>query len=88
MSSKHVIVHGTVQGVFYRASAQRRAGELGVAGWVRNRADGTVEMLVEGDDDAVATMLDWARSGPRHAEVTALDVVDAEPSGRAGFEQR
>lgn len=87
MASKHLVVRGRVQGVFYRASACERAGELGVAGWVRNRDDGTVEMVVEGDDEAVASMVAWAGEGPAHAAVEAVDVTDARPTGRQDFVQ-
>jgi acylphosphatase len=87
MSAKHVVVHGQVQGVFFRASAEQQAASLGVTGWVRNRDDGTVEMLVEGDDDAVARMLDWAREGSPQASVSGVDVSDAEPQGLSRFTQ-
>ena len=83
--AKHLVVHGRVQGVFFRASAQRRAADLGVAGWVRNLADGTVEMVVEGDDDAVDRMLSWAHEGPIRAEVSNVDVEDLDPQGIRGF---
>ncbi|WP_433803414.1 acylphosphatase [Actinomycetospora sp. CA-084318] len=88
MSARHLVVHGTVQGVFFRASAEQEAGRLGVAGWVRNRADGTVEMVAEGDDDAVEALVRWAHEGPRRAEVTGVDVSDREPEGLSGFVQR
>ena len=81
MTSKHVTVTGRVQGVFYRASAVDRAEALGVHGWVRNRDDGSVEMVVEGDDDAVDRMITWARSGPPHALVDDVEVTDAAPTG-------
>ena len=87
MASKHLRVHGTVQGVAFRAYACERAGELGVTGWVRNRDDGSLEMVVEGDDDAVDRMVAWAHEGPRHASVTGVDVGDAEPAGHRGFVQ-
>ncbi|GLZ44471.1 acylphosphatase [Actinomycetospora sp. NBRC 106375] len=86
MQSKHIVVHGRVQGVFYRASAQDAAGDLGVAGWARNRDDGTVEMVVEGEDDAVEKMIAWAREGSSHARVTDVEVTDAEPQGLRTFE--
>ena len=85
MRAKHVVVHGRVQGVSFRAAAADAATDLGVAGRVRNRDDGTVEMVLEGDDDAVGRMLDWARSGPPHADVTDLDVTDRGPEGLSGF---
>ena len=58
---RRVVVHGYVQGVFFRDTARRKAAERGVTGWVRNCADGTVEAVFEGDPDAVATLIDWWR---------------------------
>jgi acylphosphatase len=88
MSAKHAVVHGTVQGVFYRASAEQEAQRLGVAGWVSNRQDGSVELVVEGDDAAVDQMLEWAGRGPDQAEVTRVDVEERSEEGLTGFEQR
>ncbi|MFC5062453.1 acylphosphatase [Actinomycetospora atypica] len=88
MSARHVVVHGTVQGVFFRASAESEADRLGVTGWVRNRSDGTVEMLVEGDDAAVERMVAWARRGPERAEVTGVDVEEHPGEGHDDFAQR
>lgn len=80
------IVHGRVQGVFFRDSCQQRADELGVTGWVRNRPDGAVEAVFSGKSADVDAMLSWARSGPRRADVTGVDVEEASaPNGR-GFE--
>ena len=87
MASKHIVVHGQVQGVFFRQSAEDTAGDLGVAGWVRNRDDGSVEMVVEGDDDAVDRMIAWAHEGPSHAQVTGVDVTDTDPQGLRSFDQ-
>ncbi|PVY96531.1 acylphosphatase [Actinomycetospora cinnamomea] len=87
MTSKHIVVSGRVQGVNFRSAAQDAATDLGIAGWVRNRDDGSVEMLVEGDDDAVERMVGWARQGPSAAEVTDVDVTDTEPQGLSSFEQ-
>ena len=87
MASKHIVVQGQVQGVFYRQAAEDAANEIGVAGWVRNRDDGSVEMVVEGDDDAVDRMVAWAREGSSQAQVTSVDVSDTEPQGRRSFEQ-
>ncbi|GLZ53927.1 acylphosphatase [Actinomycetospora sp. NBRC 106378] len=88
MSARHLVVHGTVQGVFFRASTEQEARRLGVAGWVRNRSDGTVEMVAEGADEAVDALVRWAHEGPSRAEVTGVDVTDREPEGLVGFEQR
>jgi acylphosphatase len=88
MSARHAIVHGTVQGVFYRASAEQEAQRLGVGGWVSNRPDGSVELVVEGEDAAVERMLEWAGRGPSRAEVTRVDVEECPEEGHTGFEQR
>lgn len=72
----HVAVHGLVQGVWFRESCRRTATDLGVAGWVRNRADGTVEAELEGPEAAVAQVVAWCREGPPRAEVTAIDVTE------------
>lgn len=75
--TKHVIVHGRVQGVGFRESMRMEAQRLNVTGWVRNRHDGTVEAMVHGWPDDVNAMLDWARSGPPGARVTRMDVNEA-----------
>jgi len=66
------VVLGRVQGVFYRASAQRVGAHLGLRGWVRNRGDGAVEGHAQGDDSAVDALLDWCREGPSDAWVERL----------------
>ena len=68
-----LVVRGRVQGVFYRATAQREARQLGLTGWVKNRGDGTVEMVVEGDEDAVKDFLAWAQQGPATARVDKVE---------------
>jgi acylphosphatase len=83
-----VVVHGQVQGVFFRDSCRREARRLGVAGSVRNVDDGTVEAVFEGDPDAVSTMVDWAHSGPSGAQVSRVDVVEEEPEGLTDFAVR
>lgn len=64
-----IVVKGRVQGVFFRASAAREARQLGLTGWVKNRSDGSVESLVEGDEDRVKDFLTWAQHGPTTARV-------------------
>lgn len=81
-----VRVRGTVQGVGFRYYSAERARPLGVTGSVRNLADGSVEADVEGDREAVETMLAWLRQGPPAARVTDVDVHEAAPSGTASFE--
>jgi len=81
----HVIVRGRVQGVFFRAETRNRAASLGLAGWVRNNADGTVEAAFEGDRDRVESMLGWCRRGPGHAKVEDVQVDWEDPQGETGF---
>ena len=88
VTRKRVLVHGSVQGVFFRDSARRTASARGVAGWMVNRPDGSVEAVFEGDPDAVAAMLAFCREGPRGAAVERLDVWDEEAEGLTGFEVR
>ena len=79
---------GRVQGVFFRDTCRRVALANGVAGWVRNCADGSVEAALEGDAAAVEEVLAWMRAGPAGAVVAAVDVRDEEPSGERGFTVR
>ena len=69
----HLVIHGRVQGVFFRGTMQDEADRLGVSGWVRNRPDGTVEAEIEGPRSGVDALIGWAHEGPRGARVT--DVV-------------
>jgi acylphosphatase len=85
MIRRRVVVNGTVQGVFFRASCQREAAAHGVAGWVSNRPDGAVEAVFEGDEAAVSALIEWCRQGPPHADVTSVDVNDEEPEGLSAF---
>jgi acylphosphatase len=82
---KRVRATGLVQGVFYRDTCRRQAAAQGVAGWVRNQRDGSVEAVFEGDARAVAALVEWARRGPAKARVTRLDVTDEPPEGLTGF---
>lgn len=70
----HVIIHGKVQGVFFRYETQRAARQRDVAGWVRNRSDGTVEAVLEGIEENVQETLKWCQQGPPQARVDKLDV--------------
>jgi acylphosphatase len=82
---RRVVVHGLVQGVFFRDTVRRRAVSGGVSGWARNRPDGTVEAVFEGEPHAVERLVELCREGPRAARVDRLDVVDEEPEGLAEF---
>jgi acylphosphatase len=81
MKRTSVIVHGRVQGVAFRHHTCQRALELGVTGWVRNLPDGSVEGLFEGDGAAVATLVEWCRSGPPAAQVQRLDLSEENYTG-------
>jgi acylphosphatase len=86
MIRRHVVASGHVQGVFFRETTRRRAEATGVAGWARNRTDGTVEMVFEGERVAVERLVAFAREGPRGARVDWVDVASEEPEGLSGFE--
>jgi acylphosphatase len=89
MVTRHLQISGRVQGVGFRYSMQQEAARLGLAGWVRNRRDGRVEALLQGNEEAVAALTEWARRGPAGAHVAELRVASAEADASlAGFEQR
>lgn len=88
MVRRRVLVRGSVQGVGFRYSAAHAARTRGVTGWVRNCADGAVEAVFEGEPDAVESMVDWCRRGPRGAEIDGIDVFDESPEGLQRFEVR
>ncbi len=69
----HLVVRGRVQGVYFRASAQREARQLGLTGWVKNRPDGAVELVAEGEEDQVKDFLAWAQHGPSTARVDKVE---------------
>jgi acylphosphatase len=78
----HLLIGGFVQGVYFRDSTLRLARQLGLTGWVRNRGDGRVEVVVQGDPAAVKTLVDWCRHGPPVAQVETFEQLDepADPS--------
>ena len=85
---RRIVVRGRVQGVFFRDTTRRRAESLGVAGWAANRPDGTVEVVAEGEPDAIERLVDFLREGPRRADVDDVDVSEEEPEGLGGFDVR
>lgn len=85
---RRVVVHGRVQGVFFRDSTEQEARSRGVSGWVGNRDDGAVEAIFEGDPDAVKGLVEFCRSGPSQADVDDLEVTEEEPEGLDSFEVR
>ena len=70
----HLVVRGRVQGVFFRASTRREARRLGLTGYVKNRPDGAVEIVAEGEEDDVKDLLSWSQHGPTTARVEAVDI--------------
>jgi acylphosphatase len=86
--SRRLLVHGRVQGVFYRAWSAEQARALGLNGWVRNRRDGSVELLLEGEENAVEEMIARCRAGPPSARVDRIDVEQSDEPAPPGFETR
>jgi acylphosphatase len=84
----HLWVSGRVQGVYYRASAERVATGWGLKGWVRNLPDGRVEVVAEGDRPQVEAFVVWCREGPPDAQVAAVDIRWEDPLGEQGFQIR
>jgi acylphosphatase len=85
---RRVLVRGRVQGVFFRDTVQRKARETGVAGWVRNRPDGAVEAVFEGEPPSVEELVALCRTGPPGAEVEAVESVEESLEGLRGFTVR
>ena len=88
MIRRRVVVHGFVQGVFFRDTVRRAALSAGVAGWVRNTFEGTVEAVFEGERAAVERLVTLCYKGPRGAQVDRVDVTEEAPHGLVGFEIR
>ena len=85
---RRVVVHGRVQGVFFRDTMRDQAEREGVSGWAVNRDDGAVEAVFEGDPRAVEALVEFCRSGPSGAQVTEVEVTEEEPEGLSGFDVR
>jgi acylphosphatase len=81
LKQAHLRVHGHVHGVWFRESTRQEAERLGLAGWVRNQPDGTVEIVAEGEDPVLEQLIAWAHHGPRTARVDRVDVTWRTPSG-------
>ena len=85
MIRRRIVVHGLVQGVFFRDTVRRRALSAGVSGWVRNNWDGSVEAVFEGEETAVQDLVAFCHEGPRGARVDRVEMEDETPEGLAGF---
>lgn len=76
MPTVHLLIKGKVQGVFYRATAKEEADRLGITGWVKNTAEGHVEAIASGTQDALDQFITWCKKGPRRAEVIAVNITN------------
>ncbi len=85
---RRLVVHGQVQGVFYRDSTRHAARNEGVSGWAANRSDGSVEVVLEGPAEAVESVVGYCRQGPSSADVQAVDEHEETPEGLSGFQIR
>lgn len=85
MSACNLIITGFVQGVFFRAETKKKADELGVTGWVRNNADGSVEIHAEGPEDQLEKLKLWCERGPDRARVDHVEVREAQDIGATSF---
>ncbi|OGU20950.1 MAG: acylphosphatase [Hydrogenophilales bacterium RIFOXYD1_FULL_62_11] len=83
----HLVIHGRVQGVFFRESMRQQAVQLNIHGWTQNRDDGTVEAVIQGSAESVSKLLEWAQHGPPLAKVTRID-QDAASGDWLTFEIR
>jgi acylphosphatase len=88
VARRHLVVHGQVQGVFFRDTCRRQAEARGVAGWIANRPDGAVEAVFEGKPEDVDALVEFCRHGPRGAEVRSVDETSEQPEGLSGFRTR
>lgn len=84
--ARRVVVHGLVQGVFFRDSCRREADRAGVTGWVRNEPDGSVGALFEGSEEDVDHLVRWCHEGPPRARVERVDVIEAAPTRTTTFD--
>jgi acylphosphatase len=82
---RRLVVHGSVQGVGFRYTLARQAQSRGVDGYAANEPDGTVEVVLEGEPDAVESLVRWCEHGPRGAAVDRVDVFEEQPKGLRGF---
>jgi acylphosphatase len=85
MTRRRVVVHGFVQGVYFRDTVRRRAVAKGIAGWIRNNRDGTVEAVFEGAEEDVDALVALCRDGPRGARVDRIEAVEETPEGLSAF---
>jgi acylphosphatase len=80
ITTKHIVVKGKVQGVFFRKHTKQKAEALNITGWVRNTDSGHVEILAQGTEDAITQFIQWCKEGSPKAEVSNVDVTSAWPN--------
>ena len=85
---RRAVIHGRVQGVWFRGATEEQARSRGVDGWVRNRAEGAVELLACGPAEAIEQLIRACRYGPPAADVDSIDRFEAEDEGPTGFQER
>ena len=89
MQRVHIIVHGSVQGVFFRSNTRMMASDLGLKGYAKNMPDGSVEVVAEGKEDKIKELIEFCKKGPEAAEVSKVDVEFSKASNEfEGFEVR
>ena len=88
VNARRVVIRGRVQGVGFRYSLREEALRRGVSGWARNRRDGTVEAVVQGEPDDVDRVIEWARRGPPSAQVSDVEVIEEAAGDYTGFETK
>jgi len=88
LMSVHLIAHGKVQGVWYRAGTREQALQLGLSGWAKNCPDGTVEIHAEGEKEILEMFINWCRKGPPAAQVSSLDIEWVELQAMTTFDIR
>ena len=76
MAAFHLRIKGKVQGVFFRATAKEKAGELGITGWIKNTSEGDVEAIICGETLPVQKFIDWCKTGPKNAKVTEVQIEE------------
>jgi acylphosphatase len=86
LAGRRIWVHGRVQGVFFRKWTAEKARSLGLRGWVRNRADGSVELAAYGEEAAIEALIGECRTGPPAARVDRIEMEEADGEGPSGFE--
>ncbi|HZI02300.1 MAG TPA: acylphosphatase [Flavisolibacter sp.] len=84
--TKHILIKGKVQGVFYRVTAKDAGTALGIKGWIKNTADGHVEACISGKEEAIESFINWCWKGPKDAEVIDIEIKESDYQSFSHFE--